>query len=65
LPVEKKLCDRLRRDWEHYAGEMPAVFRNLATERTDDEERQEAIISELNRLLLNPLQAKSAQATEA
>ena len=57
LPVDKKLCDRLRRDWEVYAEEMLAVFRNLAKERTDDEERQEAIIAELNRLLLNPLQA--------
>lgn len=64
LPVEKKLCDQLRRDWEHYAREMLAVFRDLATERTDDEERQEAIIAELNRLLLSPVQAKATQVRE-
>jgi hypothetical protein len=64
LPVEKKSCDQQRRDWEHYAGEMLAVFRNLATERTDDEERQEAIIAELNRLLLNPVQARATQVRE-
>jgi len=43
---------------------MLAVFRDLAIERTDDEERQEAIIVELNRLLLNPLQDKAPQAHE-
>ena len=59
LPVEAKSCDRMRRDWEHYAEEMRAVFQSLAAERTEDEERQEAIIAELNRLLLEPLQAKT------
>ena len=62
LPVEGKLCDRMRRDWVQYAEEMRAVFQSLATERTDDEERQEAIIAELNRLLLNPLQAATPPA---
>jgi hypothetical protein len=54
LPVDAKSCERMRRDWEHYAEEMRAVFQSLATERTDDEERQAAIMAELNRLLLNP-----------
>jgi hypothetical protein len=65
LPVEAKSCERMRRDWEHYAEEMRAVFQSLAAERTEDEERQEAIIAELNRLLLDPLQAKAEPAGEA
>lgn len=64
LPVEKKVCERLRRDWESYSAEVLAIFQNLVTERTDDEELQEAIIAELNRLLLNPLQDKPSQARE-
>jgi hypothetical protein len=51
LPVEAKLCDRMRRDWEQYAEKMRADFQSLAMGRTDDEERQEEIVEELNRLL--------------
>ena len=60
LPVDKKECERLRRDWELYAAEMLTVFRESANERTDDEERQEAIIAELNRLLLKPVAGQGA-----
>ena len=64
LSVEAKSCDRMRRDWERYAGEMQTIFQALATERTDDEERQEAIVLELNRLLRNPSQAKASQVSQ-
>jgi hypothetical protein len=33
---------------------MQIIFQRLAAERTDDEDRQEAIIAELNRLLTAP-----------
>jgi hypothetical protein len=43
---------------------MQTIFQALATERTDDEERQEAIVLELNRLLRNPSQAKASQVSQ-
>ena len=53
LPVSQQECERIRNDWDHYSSEMQSVFLELASERTDDEDRQEAIITELNRLLLH------------
>ena len=41
----------MRRDWESYASDMQTIFRELASERTEDEDRQDAIVEELNRLL--------------
>jgi hypothetical protein len=54
LPVAEKTCDRMRKEWEHYAAQMQNTFRTLTAERTDDEDRQEAIVAELNRLLSSP-----------
>ena len=51
LPVQAKSCERMRRDWESYASDMQTIFRELASERTEDEDRQDAIVEELNRLL--------------
>lgn len=51
LPVEAKSCERMCRDWERYASDMQTIFRELASERTEDEDRQDAIVDELNRLL--------------
>jgi Eco57I restriction-modification methylase len=51
IPVEAESCDRMRRDWEHYASNMQTRFRDSAIERTEDEDRQDAIVAELNRLL--------------
>jgi hypothetical protein len=54
LPVAEKACDRMRKEWEHYAAQMQNTFRTLTAERTDDEDRQEAIVAELNRHLASP-----------
>lgn len=64
LPVEPNLCDGMRHDWDRYAAEMSTVFQRLAMERTDDEQRQEAIIGELTRLLVNPVQAEPSEVSE-
>jgi type I restriction-modification system DNA methylase subunit len=53
LPVSAEACQKMQRDWQRYAADMQATFQALAVERTDDEDRQEAIIGELNRLLLH------------
>jgi len=53
LPVSQQECEKLRQDWDRYTTEMQTVFRDLSSERTDDQDRQEAIIAELNRLLLH------------
>jgi type I restriction-modification system DNA methylase subunit len=52
LPLSEKNCAQMQRSWEKYFSEMQTVFRRLAAERTEDEDRQEAIIVELNRLLV-------------
>ena len=51
LPVEANSCDRMRSDWERYASNIQMIFRELAAERTEDEDRQDAIVEELRRLL--------------
>src|SRR6266542_2866199 len=51
LLVEANSCERMRRDWERYASDMQTIFRELASERTEDEDRQDTIVDELNRLL--------------
>ena len=50
LPVSAKGCDRMRLGWERYMAEMQETFKALAVERTEDEDRQDLIIGELNRL---------------
>jgi hypothetical protein len=52
LPLLEKSCARMQRGWEQYASEMQTIFQRLAAERTEDEGRQEAIVAELNRLLI-------------
>src|SRR5208283_4765819 len=52
LPLSEKSCARMQRSWEKYFSEMQTVFQSLAAERTEDEERQEAIVAELKRLLV-------------
>jgi hypothetical protein len=52
LPVSEESCERVRHEWERYLAEMQTVFRRLAAERSDDQDRQDAVISELNRLLV-------------
>lgn len=51
LPIAPESCERMRQQWEKYEAQMEAVFHQLAAERTEDEERQEAIVRELKRLL--------------
>jgi type I restriction-modification system DNA methylase subunit len=53
LPVSPRGCQRMQKDWQRYSAEMQATFQALTFERTDDEDRQEAIMGELNRLLLH------------
>jgi hypothetical protein len=55
LPTSEEACERMQRDWHRYAGEMQNTFRALASERTDDEDRLEVIVEELNRLLTQPV----------
>jgi len=55
VPVSEEACERMCRDWQRYHTDMQTVFRNLAAERADDEDRQDAIIAELNRLLVHRL----------
>jgi hypothetical protein len=54
LPLSEKSCARMKHAWEQYACEMQTTFERLALERTEDEDRQEAIVAELNRLLALP-----------
>jgi hypothetical protein len=54
LPTTELVCKTVKRDWESYSTQMQIIFQRLAAERTDDEDRQEAIIAELNRLLTAP-----------
>jgi hypothetical protein len=42
----------MKRDWEQYVSGMQTTFQRLAAERTEDEDRAEAIVAELNRLLI-------------
>ena len=55
LPTTELVCKTMKHDWESYSTQMQIIFQSLATERTDDEDRQEAIIAELNRLLTVPV----------
>jgi hypothetical protein len=51
LPISEEGCERMRHEWDRYLAGMQNTFKRLAGERSDDEDRQEAIISELYRLL--------------
>jgi hypothetical protein len=50
LPVSDVACRRLIAEWETYRNELVMEFRRLASERTDDEERIDGIVTELMRL---------------
>jgi hypothetical protein len=51
LPASEDACRRMIADWEGYSSHMQSIFKFEASARTADEDRQEAIVSELNRLL--------------
>ncbi len=55
LPLSENSCVLMQRNWGKYFAEMQVVFRRLATERTEDEDRLETIVTELNRLLTSPI----------
>jgi len=50
LPVSDVVCRRLVAEWETYRNELVMEFRRLASERTDDNERVDGIVTELMRL---------------
>ena len=50
LPVSEAACRRLIAEWETYRNELVMEFRRLASERTDDDERIDGIVTELMRL---------------
>ena len=54
LPVSDVACRRLIAEWETYRNELVMEFRRLASERTDDEERIDGIVTELMRLAHGP-----------
>jgi branched-subunit amino acid aminotransferase/4-amino-4-deoxychorismate lyase len=43
----------MKQEWEAHAKRLRGKFRELAAERSDDEERAEAIVEEIFRLLLH------------
>ena len=45
----------MERKWGKYFAEMQPVFQRFAAERTEDADRLETIIAELNRLLTAPI----------
>jgi hypothetical protein len=51
LPISEEGCVRVTSAWNSYAREMRQRFEPLAAERTEDPERLEAILAELQRLL--------------
>jgi hypothetical protein len=55
LPLSEKSCVLMQKNWGKYYAEMQTVFRRFAAERTEDEDRLETIIAELNRLLTSPI----------
>jgi len=55
LPLSENSSVLMQRNWGKYFAEMQVVFRRLATERTEDEDRLETIVTELNRLLTSPI----------
>jgi 3-phenylpropionate/cinnamic acid dioxygenase small subunit len=52
IPKSEKACRVMRREWDTYYKKVEEEFSTLAAERTDDEDRQEAIVKELIRLLI-------------
>jgi len=52
LPVSVEACERMSQEWTKYHAEIQKIFQDLASERTEDKDRQEAIVNQLNRLLL-------------
>jgi methylase of polypeptide subunit release factors len=50
LPFSESDCRRLLREWQDYLAELTTEFRRLAVERTDDQERADAIVGELLRM---------------
>jgi hypothetical protein len=50
LPVSNVACRRLIAEWETHRNELVMEFRRLASERTDDDERIDGIVTELMRL---------------
>jgi methylase of polypeptide subunit release factors len=53
MPISEEACERMLVEWETYKAEINQTFLSLAKERTDDEDRQERIVTELNRLLIH------------
>lgn len=51
LPWSEEGCLRVMNAWNSYLGQMRQALEPLASERTEDPERREAILSELQRLL--------------
>jgi hypothetical protein len=54
LPVSQAACRRLLTEWETYHNDLLMEFRRLASERTDDDERIDGIVTELMRLAHAP-----------
>jgi len=50
VPVSDVACRHLIAEWETYRNELVMEFRRLASERTDDDERIDGIVTELMRL---------------